>query len=50
MPTLTPIANTLKNQRCHPEASLSMLNAAPSLCSRMKSRTGSNTTASNSSR
>jgi hypothetical protein len=44
--TLTAPASPMKNQRCHPEAPASMLNAAPVLCSSVKSSTGSTSTRS----
>jgi hypothetical protein len=49
IPALTATPRPMKTQRCQPPALLKKLNAAPSLCSRMISRTGSKTTLSNSS-
>ena len=44
--TLTAPASPMKNQRCQPEAPASRLNAAPVLCSSVKSSTGSTSTRS----
>ena len=42
--------SAMKNPRCQPDASARMLNAAPVLCSSVKSSTGSTSTRSYSSR
>ena len=47
---LTASASTMKNQRCQPDAPARKLNAAPVLCSSVKSSTGSTSTRSYRSR
>ncbi len=48
IPMLTVTASPMKSQRCQPDAEARKLNAAPTLCMRVISSTGSSVVNSNS--